>query len=251
MGPAVAVLGLVGLLLQGTPEQDRIGYSAQQRPIDIYTVGTGQTNVVIVGGIHGGYEANTSGLVWELLTYYRQAPELVPTHIRLIFLPEANPDGLRNGTRELADGVDANRNWPTADWSELAFEPGGAVWPVGGGPEPLSEPETIALADMITAAQPVAVVSYHSAGGVVMGGQSALASGLVDAYLSAADGYVYSGWGLYPVTGDFAQWLEEQGIATVEVELVDHLNPDFEHNQGGVQAVLDTIDSALTSNPPY
>jgi hypothetical protein len=84
-----------------------------------------------------------------------------------------------------------------------------------------------------------------------MGGPSALGSGLVDAYLSAADGYVYSDWGLYPVTGDFAQWLEEQGIATVEAELVDHLNPDFERNQAGVQAVLDTIDSALTTNQPY
>src|SRR5436190_16651269 len=107
MGLAVAVIALLGQLLQGQagPPQQHIGHSGQGRPIDVYPVGGGANDVVIVGGIHGGYEANTSWLVWELLTYYRAAPTAIPRHLRLIFLPEANPDGLRNGTRFLADGV--------------------------------------------------------------------------------------------------------------------------------------------------
>jgi predicted deacylase len=248
MASALAVIALVGQLLQaqgGAPQQ-QIGHSAQGRPIDVYAVGGGSINVVIVGGIHGGYEANTSWLVWELLTYYRAAPARIPSHLRLLFLPEANPDGLRNGTRFLADGVDANRNWPTADWRTASYEPGSLVLDDGGGPEPLSEPETVGLADFITAVKPKAVLSYHSAGSIVMGGTAAREQGLVRAYVAAAPGYVDLDWSLYPVTGDFAQWLEEQGIATVEVELADHSDPDFDSNQAGVQAVLEAIDAVLT-----
>ncbi|HET6319664.1 MAG TPA: hypothetical protein VFG86_24660, partial [Chloroflexota bacterium] len=67
--------------------------------------------------------------------------------------------------------------------------------------------------------------------------------GLVDAYVKQARGYIALDWDLYPVTGDFAQWLEAQGIATVEVELVDHTSPDIERNLAGVQAVLEAIES--------
>lgn len=247
----LAACCLFGLLLAAEPQEAIIGYSAEQRPIATYTLGKGPTTVVVVGGIHGGYESNTSWLVWELLTYYRAAPELIPQHLRVIFLPDANPDGLRNGTRMLTDGVDANRNWPTADWSPATFEPGFVILSEGGGAEPLSEPETIALADFITRVQPTAVLSYHSAGGIVMGGDTARELGLLDAYLHGARGYVYVEWGLYPVTGDFAQWTEAQGIATVEIELLDHDSPDFERNVAGVQSVLEALESILAEDPPY
>jgi len=84
----------------------------------------------------------------------------------------------------------------------------------------MSEPETVTLANWIRQVRPVTVLSFHSAGGLVMGGPLALQVGLVDAYLSAARGYVYQEWSYYPVTGDFAQWAEDQGIPTVEVELL-------------------------------
>ncbi len=239
------VLGLALLV------SETIGHSSQGRPIEAFSVGQGKTPVVVVGGIHGGYESNTSWLVWELLTHYRQHPEDVPPHVKLILLPDANPDGLRNGTRFLADGVDANRNWPTADWQTASYEPGFVRLENGGGAEPLSEPETVALADYITRVQPRAVLSYHSAGGIVMGGPNSYERGLTNAYVQASPGYIELEWGLYPVTGDFAQWLEDQGIATVEVELQTHDEPDFERNQAGVQAVLDAIESIAASDPSY
>lgn len=252
MGAALAILGLLGLFAQaGGLEQQRIGYSAEQRPIMAYAVGSGSYNVVVVGGIHGAYEANSSSLVWELLNYYRAVPQQVPRHLKLMFLPEANPDGLANGTRGLANGVDANRNWPTVDWTSASYAPGSIVLLGGGGAEPLSEPETIALADFITVAQPRAVLSYHSAGGIVMGGPAAAQFGLVDAYVENASSYVPLEWDVYPVTGDFAQWLEEQGIPTVEVELADHDDPDFERNLAGIQAVLDAIESLLVGGTRY
>src|SRR5205807_2105380 len=162
---------------------------------------------VIVGDSHGGPEASTSALVWQLLNAFGDQPVRLPRDLSLVFVPEANPDGLANGTRELADGVDPNRNWPTADWTPDTFGPFGE-FSSGGGPEPLSEPETLALASFIAQARPLAVVSYHSAGGMVMGGPHAHASGMYGAFVRAT-GYWASDWVYYPVTGDFAQWCDE------------------------------------------
>jgi murein peptide amidase A len=228
-----------------------IGHSAEGRAIRAYTLGNGTSNVAIVGGLHGAPEANSADLVWQVLQYYAGDTEAIPSDLKLLFLPEANPDGLADGTRELADGIDANRNWPTADWSPTSYGPGGELFPGGGGDQPLSEPETIALAEWIDRDKPVAVLSYHSAGGFVMGGPTALGEGLVDAYVNQTQPYAYRDWAFYPVTGDFAQWCEEQGIPVVEVELWDHVNADFDRNLAGVQAVLDTLESIVSGNRPY
>jgi protein MpaA len=220
-----------------------IGRSQQERDIVAYTLGSGPIPVAIVGGIHGAYEANTEWLVWDLLHFYEQTPEAIPRNITLLMLPEANPDGMANGTRFLADGVDPNRNWPTADWSPEAFGPTGEL-DGGGGVAPMSEPETVTLANWILQTHPVTVLSYHSAGGLVMGGPLAVQFGLVDAYLSGSPGYVAWDWNYYPVTGDFAQWAEDQGIPTIEVELLTHADPDTERSLAAVQAVLNAVAAA-------
>jgi hypothetical protein len=228
-----------------------IGLSWEGRPINAYALGTGSLAVAIIGGMHGAPEANSSWLVWELLHYYERTPEAIPPQLSLVFVPEANPDGMANDMRELVDGVDPNRNWPTPDWSPTSYGPGGTLLPNGGGPEPLSEPETAALAAWILQVQPAVVVSYHSAGGLVMGDSIAIGAGLVDAYLAGARGYVYREWIYYPVTGDFAQWLDGLGIPTIEVELWDHADPDVERNLTAVQNVLIAIESILATDPSY
>jgi len=45
----------------------------------------------------------------------------------------------------------------------------------------------------------------------------------------------------YPVTGDFAQWCDDLGIPTVEVELSDHFNPELDRNLAGIEAALQEI----------
>jgi protein MpaA len=227
-----------------------IGRSLEQRDIVAFSVGSGPISIAIVGGMHGAPEANSAWLVWQLLEHFEQSPESIPPDLSLLFLPEANPDGLADGTRELADGVDPNRNWPTEDWSPSSYGPYGAL-PGGGGPAPLSEPETVTLANWIADVQPRTVVSFHSAGGLVMGGAGALSQGLVDAYLLGARGYVYREWSFYPVTGDFAQWCEDRGIPTVEVELWDHFDPDFARSLAGVEAVLYAVELSAHANPSY
>jgi protein MpaA len=71
--------------------------------------------------------------------------------IRVVFVPWSNPDGIAANTRQNANDIDLNRNFPSDN-----FMPGGP-----GGDEPLSEPESRALKMVIDAVQPSAVISAH------------------------------------------------------------------------------------------
>jgi hypothetical protein len=51
-----------------------IGSSVEGREIESYTFGTGKTHIAIVGGIHGGYEWNTSLLAYELIAHFTENP---------------------------------------------------------------------------------------------------------------------------------------------------------------------------------
>jgi len=81
------------------------------------------------------------------------------------------------------------------------------------------------------------VVSYHAAADLVTGGLAARSLGLDLGYAQAA-GYRVGDWTAYPVTGDFAQWADDQGIPTVEVELPDHASTDLEANWTGLLTLL-------------
>jgi protein MpaA len=224
-------------LAEGVIGSQVIGFSSQGRPLTVYQLGTGLRSVLVVGGIDGGTESNTTGLVDQLLERLPDAPDLLHAGFVLLLLPAINPDGLASGTRMLADGVDANRNWPTADWTPDTYVAGPTLIPGGGGAYPWSEPETRALAAYVQRVRPSLIVSYHSAAALVMAGPAARAIGLDRLYAGIA-GYAWGDWVAYPVTGDFAQWTENQGIPTVEVELPDHTSTDFDANFSAFQAVL-------------
>jgi protein MpaA len=214
-----------------------IGLSAQGRPLAVYQLGAGHRTVLIVGGIDGGTESNTTALVEQLLEQVPQTADLFQSGFVFLFLPAINPDGLASGTRMLADGVDANRNWPTDDWSQDTYVAGPTLIQGGGGPHPWSEPETVALAAYVQRVHPNLIVSYHSAAALVMAGPAARGLGLDQLYASIT-GYAWGDWVAYPVTGDFAQWAENEDIPTVEVELPDHTTTDFEANFTAFRALI-------------
>ena len=98
-----------------------IGYSVQNRPIEAYSFGQGESQYLIVAGIHGGYEGNTVDLANKLLVYISQNPGVIPSGSTLYIIPDMNPDAVARGrnvdARVNANGVDLNRNFPTSNWT--------------------------------------------------------------------------------------------------------------------------------------
>jgi hypothetical protein len=230
------------------------GRALLARRIEGASLGTPPRVLLLVGGMHGGWEANTVALINELIAHYADNRADIPPGITLVFVPIVNPDGLLYG-REAAgrfntNGVDLNRNWGCG-WQSEAF------WrdmTVNAGAYAFSEPETSALADYIQALRPTVALFYHSAaGGVyagscessIYGAQGAAASDAMAAVYGEAARYRFGeAFDAYPVTGTAAGWAAGLGIAAADVELQTWTQPEFERNLAAIQAVMEwMVDS--------
>ena len=238
-----------------------IGYSVAGLPLESYRYGTGPTRVAFVGGIHGGTEWNTILLAYAAIDYFDRHPERVPAAITLQIIPSANPDGQRLVTgswgrflpeavdtavteaRFNRNGVDLNRNWGCG-WAKTAWW--GSV-ETSGGSAPFSEPETRALRDFFLGDDnPVqAVVFWHSAvPGVFAGGCDGIypaAERLATIYAQAASYPHGASFGYYPITGDATNWLSQQKIPAIIVELATRDDPEWSQNLAGMLALLDYV----------
>jgi hypothetical protein len=222
-----------------------IGFSVENRALEVYRFGNGSNQVLIIAGIHGGYEANTVKLVDQLIAHMLTHKDLIPADSTLFILRSLNPDGYakRNSAdgRANANGVDLNRNW-SINW-QLDW-PKHGCWdfePISAGPYPASEPETIALMSFILNQSIHAVVSYHSAAPGIYPSESTYidASKHLAQVLADASGYPYPAIDMgCKMTGTLVDWLSSIGIAAVDMELSDHWNTDFEPNLNVVSALL-------------
>jgi hypothetical protein len=220
-----------------------IGYSVEGRAIIARRFGEGSRVLLLVGGMHGGWEANTVALMNELIAYFESHPEDILPGMSLVLIPAANPDGLLRGRtaegRFNANGVDLNRNW-SCGWSSVA------VWRnqrVNPGVTAFSEPETLALAEYIRGLRPAAAFFYHSAANGVYAGDCDSEiipsdSQALSAVLGEATGYDNGQpFTAYPVTGTAATWVDGQGIPSADVELQTWTDTEFERNLRGILAV--------------
>lgn len=256
---SLSVLFATSVPLQSAPaEKHLLGQSNNGYPLEAYRFGSGWRRVVFVGGIHGGYERNTVELAWQLIEYFRANPTLVPQAVTLEIIPVANPDGLARVMgavdrkvltrpaivrdsyvgRFNANNVDLNRNWD-CDWRATAQGPRGNV---SGGSGPMSEVETQMLAAYLAALSVVGVVFWHSsANGVYAGGCEGdypAAQRLAQRYAGASGYPLRAAFSAYPISGDATNWLTQQGIPAITIELRTQSSPEFEQNLGGVQSVL-------------
>ena len=224
-----------------------IGYSVLGRPIEVYRFGSGERERLIVADIHGGYEWNTANLGDELINHLDEHPELIPSDMSLYILRSLNPDGYErfhgNAGRTNENGVDLNHNFPyhwVAEWNR------DGCWdylPTTGGRYPASEPETIALINFITLHNFEALISYHSAAmGIFAGGLPPFAPSedLASTLSRASHFYQYP-----PVdtgceySGNLTDWASSvKGIPSVDIELSNHRDTDFEINLGVLNAFL-------------
>jgi LysM repeat protein len=209
-----------------------------------YRLGTGPSARALIGGIHGGYEWNTTTLVSETLTHLQENHDLIPPNVTLYIIPCANPDGAAAGTdavhgRVNGNNVDLNRNW---DYQHQVTATHGTR-PVYAGDAPFSEPETRALRDFIFDRDIELAIFYHSAMAKIFSGaeRENCATFELAEMMSEMTGYPHSPEGVYGqvTTGDAIDYLSKVGITAIEIELTNHTDIDWDQNWPGVMAFLD------------
>jgi predicted deacylase len=240
------------------PERKVLGSSVDGREIESYTFGSGKTQLVFVGGIHGGYEWNGVVLAYELMDYLEQNPDIIPGNAAVTVIPDANPDGVykvigKEGRFAAADvpggskesgrlnarSVDLNRNFgcnwkPEGVWRES---------PVSGGTKPFSEPESAAIKKFVLENKPAAVIFWHSQSNAIYGSQCGAdmlpeTIEIMNAY-SAASGYrTVATFDQYEVSGDATDWLASINIPAMTVELKTHETIEWERNLSGIKALF-------------
>jgi hypothetical protein len=241
--------------------QTVIGKSVGGRDIIAYHYGTGNAELLFVGGIHGGYEWNTTLVAYQLMDYLKANPTVIPNNIKVTVIPVLNPDGLYkivgtttenftqadvssspNATvagRFNANKVDLNRNFD-CDWQAVG------KWQnkdVSGGSKAFSEPESLAIKNYIEANKPTAaVVWYSSAGGVFASnchnGVSTETNILTKTYAGASGYPSYQSFDFYATTGDMVNWLAKNNIPAISVLLTNHTDTEWTKNQKGFEALL-------------
>lgn len=236
--------------------QESLGNSWEGRPIVGHWFGNGHHKVVLVGNIHGGTEKNTNQLALEMIDYYERHLDEIPSDVTLWIIPTANPDGLANGTRRNAHGVDLNRNsvndgdsCTENDWASDTYATEGIIVG-GGGPYAFSETETQLLRDFLEDAQ--VAIFYHSQAGMIFvtSCRDHPSSRELALRLSEATGYPFAeeGWVSYPVTGAMVDYLAYRGVAAVEVELTDKVGTELEKNLNGVGVVMESVGDIVSSS---
>jgi len=105
--------------------------------------------VLVVGCIHGN-ECSGVPIARDLMS------DPPPGALDLWVIPDLNPDGRAADSRQNANGVDLNRNFPWR-WRPL----GGPGTETYAGPHPLSEPESRAVAALVSATHPEITVWFH------------------------------------------------------------------------------------------
>jgi len=237
-----------------------LGKSYGGRDIPVYQFGNGDTKILFVGGVHGGYAWNTSLLAQEMISYLKESPEIIPKNVTVTIVPILNPDGLdkiikqpslsslSNNPPQLANtiegrfngnNVDLNRNFD-CDWKA------NATWQnrtVSGGDEVFSEPESQAIKNYIERENPTAVVVWYSAAGGVF--SSSCHNGILEETrkltntYGKASGYpTYDEFVSYEVTGDMVNWLAKEGIPAISVLLTNHNDIEWTKNKAGIEAIL-------------
>lgn len=241
-------------------ERKVIGKSVEERDIEAYVYGKGETHLMFVGGIHGGYEWNSVLLAYQFMDYLEANPSIIPKNLTISVIPSANPDGvfrvvkkegrftaldvpndqkLAESGRFNAHDVDLNRNFdckwkPKSTWKSRVVSAGTSVF---------SEPEAVAIRDFVLEYRPDSVIFWHSMANAVYA--SKCEEGILPKTLdimnvyARASGYTPTkSFDAYKTSGDSEGWLASINIPAITVELKTHEVVEWEKNIAGIKALL-------------
>lgn len=241
------------------PIKTILGVSVEGRNIEAYRYGNGSTTFAVVGGVHGGYEWNSTLLAYEMIDFLSANTETIPKNVTVFVVPNANPDGLYKITKKEgrfsssdipkgvatapgrfnANGVDLNRNFdckwqPKSTWQNKT---------VSAGTKPFSEPEAEIIKNFAFETKPSSIVFLHSQSGAVYASQcedGILPETLkiMNVYAKASNYKAVPEFDAYETTGDSEAWLAKVGIPSITVEMKTHESTDREQNIAGLKALL-------------
>ena len=179
------------------------GRSVEGRAIEVLEFGEASETVLFLATIHGDEPAGTP-LLRAFADELTRQPELTRNR-RAVLVPLLNPDGFAADRRSNARGVDLNRNFPSANHRRGR----------SGGGDPLSEPESRLVAELLATYDPLAILSFHQAARCIDydGPAAALAARLAACSELPVDRLGARAGSLGSYAG------EDQGRATVTVEL--------------------------------
>lgn len=202
--------------------------SVEGREIEVVEMGSGENTTFIMSAIHGD-ERPCPTVARQLIEYLKKNPRELDGR-KVWIMPIANPDGWLRGTRQNANGVDLNRNFPL-NWSPACdnkrYFPGDAA---------ASEPETQAYMQFLKEHRPDKIISMHSplrmmcptGSGIPLAREMALYN---DYRVDISVGYPTPG-----AMGDYCGLEDGLGLAIVTLELPA---------SDGMQAWLDNKDALL------
>lgn len=261
------------VVVKSGPRHEIIGYSVEGRSIEAYTFtppasktapargNASSTRLLLVGGMHGGYEWNSVVLAYKMIDYLTAHPEEIPTNEKITVIPALNPDGVykvigKEGRFSEADvptdegpvgtgrfnahDVDINRNFD-CKWQPKSTWRGNTV---SAGTAPFSEPEAAAFRDFVFKEKPTAVVFWHSQSNAVYASECEdgiipETRAIMNAYAQATGYKAVDVFDAYTVTGDSEGWLASIEIPAITVELSTHDTIEWDKNLAGVKALFD------------
>jgi protein MpaA len=204
-----------------------------------YKFGSGGAAVVFVGGTHGNEQSSVLTLVSfidSLEANFDQIPEAKTIYV----IPNVNPDGYAANRRTNQHDVDLNRNFPANNWKSKVSMPDGSVLEAGGGEEPLSEPESSALASFILSISPRLVLTHHATGSLAIANESGISGTMASLYANQT-GYTFllnsnlGGTFAYDTTGAFEDWLHDKhGIPAILIEHSSAYSNEFWHHRAAL-----------------